>query len=175
MLMTNYMKLLGQSIYHLTFLMVLPMLLAELLVATEIFSLLKRDDSSSLWHIVKRYLGRFLATYYTALVLYIFIAVLPDIQMWRGWVDRYAIWCLISAVIPLWGLLLLSLKKINSKISNNQCNWLHAIFLVTYLILGHLAMIFGMTNPEWIGYKSNTPTVIQHGPGVMPNNMNMKM
>ncbi|MDU8925187.1 DUF6803 family protein [Pasteurellaceae bacterium LIM206] len=160
MMMTHYMGLLGMSPWHLILIMAVPMLVAEALIATEFFSLFYRYKTDSAWKRWNKGLGIFLVLYYIVLTLYILIAVLPTIHQWYGWLDYGSIGALILAVLPLIALLGLELNLWGKRKSEQEKLRVHVILLVIYLIIGHLAMIFGMANPGWTGEQTDMP--MQH-------------
>ena len=76
MMMTHYMELLSlDQPWNLIFYMVIPVGLAELLVATEFFTMYNIDDKNSAVRKVNRLIGIVLGFYFTALVIYFMINI----------------------------------------------------------------------------------------------------
>lgn len=67
---------------------------------------------------------------------------------WRGPADVIAVGFYLSGVIPLLGLTLLEAGLIGRGRDENQKLKLHATFVAIFLVVAHVAMIFGMLNPS---------------------------
>ena len=166
--MTHYMELLSlNQPYNLILYMVIPMGLAELLVAMEFFTMYHMDSGKNTgFKAVSKFVGIVLGVYFTALVIYFLAKIYPTIK-WRGYADIIAIYSYLIGVIPLLGIALLELNLIYKNASEKAKLKLHFCLLIFFLIVGHVAMIFGMVDPTITGYKAND--------GAMDMQMNMPM
>ena len=166
--MTHYMELLSlNQPYNLILYMVIPMGLAELLVAMEFFTMYHMDSGKNTgFKAVSKFVGIVLGVYFTALVIYFLAKIYPTIK-WRGYADIIAIYSYLIGVIPLLGSALLELNLIYKNASERAKLKLHFCLLIFFLIVGHVAMIFGMVDPTITGYKAND--------GAMDMQMNMPM
>ena len=166
--MTHYMELLSlDQPYNLILYMVIPMGLAELLVAMEFFTMYHMDSGKNAsFKAVSKFVGIVLGVYFTALVIYFLAKIYPTIK-WRGYADVIAIYSYLIGVIPLLGIALLELNLIYKNASERAKLKLHFCLLIFFLIVGHVAMIFGMVDPTITGYKAND--------GAMDMQMNMPM
>ena len=166
--MTHYMELLSlDQPYNLILYMVIPMGLAELLVAMEFFTMYHMDSGKNTgFKAVSKFVGIVLGVYFTALVIYFLAKIYPTIK-WRGYADVIAIYSYLIGVIPLLGIALLELNLIYKNASQKAKLKLHFCLLIFFLIVGHVAMIFGMVDPTITGYKAEN--------GAMDMQMNMPM
>ena len=166
--MTHYMELLSlDQPYNLILYMVIPMGLAELLVAMEFFTMYHMDSGKNTgFKAVSKFVGIVLGVYFTALVIYFLAKIYPTIK-WRGYADVIAIYSYLIGVIPLLGIALLELNLIYKNASERAKLKLHFCLLIFFLIVGHVAMIFGMVDPTITGYKAEN--------GEMGMHMNMPM
>ena len=166
--MTHYMELLSlNQPYNLILYMVIPMGLAELLVAMEFFTMYHMDsDKNAGFKAINKFVGIVLGVYFTALVIYFMAKIYPSIK-WRGYADVIAIYSYLIGVIPLLGIALLELNLIYKNASEKAKLKLHFCLLIFFLIVGHVAMIFGMVDPTITGYKAEN--------GEMDMHMNMPM
>lgn len=166
--MTHYMELLSlDQPYNLILYMVIPMGLAELLVAMEFFTMYHMDSGKNTgFKAVNKFVGIVLGVYFTALVIYFMAKIYPSIK-WRGYADVIAIYSYLIGVIPLLGIALLELNLIYKNASQKAKLKLHFCLLIFFLIVGHVAMIFGMVDPTITGYKAEN--------GAMDMQMNMPM
>jgi vacuolar-type H+-ATPase subunit I/STV1 len=71
---------------------------------------------------------------------------------WRGFADFIAVTSYLLGVVPLAGMGLLELGFIGRGRDEMGRLKLHAQFVGLFLIIAHIAMIFGMVNPEVFGY-----------------------
>lgn len=168
--MTHYMELLSlDQPYNLILYMVIPMGLAELLVAMEFFTMYHMDSGKNTgFKAVSKFVGIVLGVYFTALVIYFLAKIYPTIK-WRGYADVIAIYSYLIGVIPLLGIALLELNLIYKNASQKAKLKLHFCLLIFFLIVGHVAMIFGMVDPTITGYKAENGEIGMHMN--MPMNM----
>lgn len=154
--MTHYMELLSlDQPYNLILYMVIPMGLAELLVAMEFLTMYHMDSGKNAgFKAISKFVGIVLGVYFTALVIYFLAKIYPSIK-WRGYADIIAIYSYLIGVIPLLSIALLELNLIYKNASQKAKLKLHFCLLIFFLIVGHIAMIFGMVDPTITGYKAN--------------------
>lgn len=161
MSMTHYMELLATNQpWNLILFMALPVILAEYIAVSELYILFTKDKKS----VVKRLnkiAGIVLGIYFVAIFVYLMnTAVIPITltNSWRGIADIIAVGFYLLGVVPLFGITLLELGVIKRNSSYEEKLKVHTIFVGIFLIVAHIAMIFGMLNPELLGWE---PVVIQ--------------
>ena len=149
--MTHYMELLATSQpWHLLIFMAIPVICAETLAITELIILFTRNLAGKA-KAVSKATGIFAGLYFTGIFIYLFAnAVIPLTATggWRGPADVIAVGFYLSGVIPFLGLTLLELGIIGKKRNETGKLKLHAIFVGIFLVVAHVAMIFGMLNPD---------------------------
>ncbi len=144
---THYMELLmANQPWNLIIFMAVPVIMAELLVASEFFVTFNRLYDGRLRQFNK-WLGTVLGFYFLGIFIYISTTVLPTIQ-WRGIIDILSVGFYLSGVIFLFGISLLELGVIGSNFNQEQKMKTHFILLIGFLVVSHAAMIFGMANPS---------------------------
>ncbi|MGE5599660.1 MAG: DUF6803 family protein, partial [Bacteroidota bacterium] len=136
--------------------MAIPVALAESLVATEFFVVHRRQTSGALraWN---KWLGITLGFYFLGIFLYLMLTTVPKID-WRGPFDVIAVGAYLSGVIPLFWIALQELGVVG-RVSASEAAMIargktfdsrmqrHFILLTVFLVVAHVAMIFGMLNP----------------------------
>lgn len=159
MTMTHYMELLASNQpFNLIIYMAIPVILAETIAITELYLLYTRKNSGrvkdlSVWSGIIAgfyFLGVFINLFFTA--------VIPITQNgeWRGLFDVIAVASYLLGVIPLMGIALLELSIIKKSASVEEKRRMHAIFVALFLVVAHVAMIFGMLNPDLFSVQQNT-------------------
>jgi hypothetical protein len=73
---------------------------------------------------------------------------------WRGPADVIAVGAYLAGVVPLAGLALLELGVIGRWRDDRSRLRLHATFVGIFLVVAHVAMIFGMLNPTVLGWHT---------------------
>lgn len=153
MVMTHYMELLAvNQPWNLIMYMVIPVVLAEALVATEFFTVFLRGSNAGSWRIWNKRIGIVLGFYFLGVFLKLTATVVPTIE-WRGIADIIAVGAYLSGVIPLFGIALLELGVIGKGKSEDEKMKLHFLLLTGFLIVAHVAMIFGMVDPTIMGWS----------------------
>lgn len=143
---THYMELLmTNQPWNLIFFMAIPVIMAELLVASEFFVTFNRLYDGTLRQFNK-WLGTILGFYFLGIFIYLTTTVLPTIQ-WRGIIDILSVGLYLSGVIFLFGISLLELGVIGRNFSRENKMKTHFILIIGFLGVAHGAMIFGMANP----------------------------
>jgi len=66
---------------------------------------------------------------------------------WRGPADVIAVGFYLSGIVPLLVLTLVDLRLIAGKRDEHGRMAIHASFVALFLIVGHVAMVFGMLDP----------------------------
>jgi hypothetical protein len=153
MQMTHYMELLAiNQPWNLIVYMVIPVVLAEALVATEFFTVFLRGSTPGVWKTLNRWLGIVLGFYFLGIFLNLALTVVPNIQ-WRGPADFLAVGFYLSGVIPLFSITLLELGVVAKRKSYDDKLKLHFILLTVFLVVAHIAMVFGMVDPTIMGWN----------------------
>lgn len=144
--MTHYMELLATNQpWNLIIFMAIPVILAETLTATEFFVTFERLYDGPLRKFNK-IVGIALGFYFLGIFAYLMTTVVPNIE-WRGLSDILAVGSYLSGVIFLFGIALLELGLIAKNAENASKMKLHFSLLIGFLVVAHIAMIFGMLNP----------------------------
>ena len=153
--MTHYMGLLvANQPWNLIIFMAIPVILAETLAITELAILFTKNLTGSIRK-VNKVAGIIAGFYFLGVFIYLWgNAVVPITasREWRGIADVIAVGFYLSGVIPLLGISLLEIKAIARKRDAMGKLKLHATFVGFFLIVAHIAMIFGMMNPSVLGY-----------------------
>ena len=173
MVMTHYMELLSlHSPWFLILFMLVPMVLAETILASGAFSLLYKDHRSEKWDSLSHICGIILGVFFIIATVYIVTSYIPTIQ-WRGPIDMVSIWSYVLGVIPAVLILLQELGIIfknqdsTSKIKN------HIVLMILFVLFTHLAMVFGMADPKLAGYVPTQQEMQMHDNMQMDMNMPM--
>lgn len=173
MVMTHYMELLSlHSPWFLILFMLVPMVLAETILASGAFSLLYKDHRSEKWDSLSHICGIILGVFFIITTVYIVTSYIPTIQ-WRGPIDMVSIWAYVLGVIPAVLILLQELGIIfknqdsTSKIKN------HIVLMILFVLFTHLAMVFGMADPKLAGYVPTQQEMQMHDNMQMDMNMPM--
>lgn len=149
--MTHYMELLASNQpWNLLIFMAVPVICAETLAITELITLFTRNMNGKA-RAVSRVTGIFAGIYFLGVFIYLlFNAVLPLTLNggWRGFADVIAVGFYLAGIIPFFGMTLLELGFIGKKQNETGKLKLHAILVGIFLVVAHVAMIFGMLNPE---------------------------
>ena len=152
MVMTHYMELL--SLYEPWFLilfMLVPMVLAETILAAGAFSLLYKDSRSEKWDSLSHVCGLILGVFFIVATVYIVTSYMPTIQ-WRGPIDYISIWAYVLGVIPAVLILLQELGIIFKGLDTTAKIKKHIVLMILFVLFTHLAMVFGMADPQLAGY-----------------------
>ncbi len=150
MYMTHYMELLTTNQpWQLILFMAIPLILAETVAITELFILFSRPTSG-----VLRKLNRAASilggAYFSVVFVYLlFTAVIPLTMNggWRGIADVIAVGFYLVGVVPLLGMALLDLGLAGRKLSAESKLKFHVSLVAVFLVVAHVAMIFGMLDP----------------------------
>lgn len=152
MVMTHYMELLSlHEPWFLILFMLAPMVLAETILAAGAFSLLYKDSRSEKWDSLSHVCGLILGVFFIVATVYIVTSYVPTIQ-WRGPIDYISIWAYVLGVIPAVLILLQELGIIFKSLDATAKIKKHIILMVLFVLFTHLAMVFGMADPQLAGY-----------------------
>lgn len=156
MQMTHYMELLAvNQPWNLILFMAIPVILAETVAISELYLLITKKRTGNI-ALLSKMAGILWGLYFIWVFFYLlFTAYIPltTIGAWRGLADIIAVSSYLLCVIPLVGIMLVDMRVIGK----NQTEKLHATFVGIFLVVAHIAMIFGMLNPSVLGYTENTP------------------
>jgi hypothetical protein len=149
--MTHYMELLATNQpWNLIIFMAIPVIFAEYIAVTELFILLGRGENKQLRQ-SNKIAGILIGIYFTGVFFYLlFNAVIPLTTSggWRGIADVIAVGFYLLGIVPLGGLALMGLGVIGKNQDDHSQLKLHATFVAMFLVVAHVAMIFGMLNPS---------------------------
>lgn len=170
MVMTHYMELLSlnQPLFLIVFMLV-PMVLAETILASGAFSLLYKDGRSRKWDSLSHICGLILGIFFICASVYIVAFYVPTID-WRGPIDYISVWSYVLAIIPAVLILLQELGILFKGLDNTMKIKRHIVLMVLFVLFTHLAMAFGMADPQLAGYvpPANTMQMQHHMGGQQP-------
>jgi hypothetical protein len=150
MTMTHYMELLAtDQPWNLLIFMAVPVILAETVAITELRLLYTRVYDGPV-RTINRIAGTIGGFYFAGVFLYLLInAVIPLTSGggWRGPADVLAVGFYLAGVVPLVGLAAIDLRLIAGRHAEHRRMALHAGFVALFLVVAHVAMIFGMLDP----------------------------
>lgn len=151
--MTHYMSLLAENQpWNLIIFMAIPVIMAETLTITEFFIIFKRIDKGGI-RTLNKLVGIFDGFYFTGIFIYLLInAVIPLTQTggWHTWVDVVAVGFYLSGVFFLLPISLMELGIIFKNKTAEEKMKTHFILVGGFLVVAHIAMIFGMIDPQII-------------------------
>lgn len=131
--------------------MLVPMVLAETILASGAFSLLYKDSRSEKWDSLSHVCGLILGVFFIVATVYIVTSYVPTIQ-WRGPIDYISIWAYVLGVIPAVFILLQELGIIFKGLDATAKIKKHIVLMILFVLFTHLAMVFGMADPQLAGY-----------------------
>lgn len=153
MSMTHYMSLLAENQpWNLIIFMAIPVIMAETLTITEFFIIFNRTQSGGI-RTLNKVIGILAGFYFTGIFIYLFTnAVVPLTQTsgWHTWVDVVAVGFYLSGVCFLLPIALMELGIIFRNRNAEEKMKIHFMLVSGFLVVAHVAMIFGMVNPEII-------------------------
>lgn len=168
MVMTHYMELLSlHEPWFLILFMLVPMVLAETILASGAFSLLYKDSRSEKWDSLSHVCGLILGVFFIVATVYIVTSYVPTIQ-WRGPIDYISIWAYVLGVIPAVLILLQELCIIFKSSDSTAKIKKHIVLMILFVLFTHLAMVFGMADPQLAGYVPPKQNMQMQMNGNMP-------
>jgi hypothetical protein len=145
---THYMELLATNQpWNLLVFMATPVVLAEILAVTEL-ALLFRTNNPAWVRTLSRTAGLIVGPVMVGILLHLLrFAVVPLTSGggWRGIADVIAVGFYLVGAIPMIGITLVELGLIGRDAADVRK--LHATFVGAFLVVAHIAMIFGMLDP----------------------------
>ncbi|WP_200814235.1 DUF6803 family protein [Megasphaera vaginalis (ex Bordigoni et al. 2020)] len=154
MAMTHYMELLSlHQPWFLILFMLVPMTLAETVLASEIFSLYYQEEGKGTWSSLRHGASIVLAIFFIAVAIFIAVWYVPTIQ-WRGPLDVIAVYSYLLAVIPAVVILLMEFNLISKNSDTRMKLKKHVIWVFAFVALTHIAMVFGMADPQLAGWTA---------------------
>lgn len=152
--MTHYMQLLADNQpWNLLIFMAVPVILAETVAITELFILWQRATEGAVVR-VNRAASIAGGFYFVGIFVHLMTnAVVPltATGAWRGPADVIAVGFYLAGVVPLVGMALLDLRWVGARLSvPHRMGW-HAGCVALFLVVAHIAMIFGMLDPTVLG------------------------
>ena len=152
--MTHYMELLAANQpWNLLLFMGAPVVLAETLAITELVLLFQREAAPEWVRRTSRIAGLLAGPVMVAILLHLLLNAVVPLTMsggWRGPADVIAVGFYLSGGIPLAGITLVELGVV--ALGRRQGMKWHAIWIAVFLVVAHVAMIFGMLDPGVLGY-----------------------
>lgn len=149
--MTHYMELLATNQpWNLIIFMAIPVIFAEFIAVSELYLLFTRNLGSTL-HKLNKWAGIFIGVYFLGIFIYLFFNAVVPLTVtggWRGIADVIAVSFYLLGIVPLGGIALLELGLLARRSNEQGKLKLHAGFVGLFLIVAHIAMIFGMLNPH---------------------------
>lgn len=149
--MTHYMELLAANQpWNLILFMAIPVILAETVAITELFILFSRRFDGPL-RLINRSASILGGLYFTGIFVHLmFTAAIPLTlnDGWRGPADIIAVGAYLAGIVPLLGLALLDLGITGRGLDDEQRLKQHALWVAVFLVVAHVAMIFGMLDPN---------------------------
>ena len=148
--MTHYMELLAtRQPWNLLLFMAIPVVLAETVAITELYVLYTRrlGGPASVLNRSASILG---GLYFAGVFAYLVVnAVVPLTAGggWRGPADVIAVGAYLSGIVPLLGLALIDLRVVGAAWPQERRLMRHAGLVALFLVVAHVAMIFGMLDP----------------------------
>jgi len=149
--MTHYMELLASNQpWNLILFMAIPVIFAEFIAITELYVLFTQNFSGAArkWNKIA---GIIVGVYFLGVFIYLLTTAWIPLTTgggWRGFADVIAVTFYLLGVVPLFGIALLELGLIGRNRENKYKHQLHATFVAIFLVVAHVAMIFGMLNPS---------------------------
>lgn len=148
--MTHYMELLAvNQPWNLILFMAIPVILAETVAITELFILFSRPTSGPLRQI-NRAASIVGGLYFCGIFVHLLTsAVIPLTTQgaWRGPADVIAVGAYLAGVVPLAGMALLDMRIVGRGLDDEARLKVHAVMVALFLVVAHVAMIFGMLDP----------------------------
>lgn len=149
--MTHYMQLLATNQpWSLIIFMAIPVILAEFIAVTELVILFGRNLTGKLRQ-ANRIASIVAGIYFLFIFIYLFTTAFIPLTVsggWRGIADVIAVGFYLLGVVPLLGMALLELGLLARGRNAEERLKLHAAFVGLFLIVAHIAMIFGMLDPR---------------------------
>jgi hypothetical protein len=155
-MMTHYMGLLASNQpWNLILFMAVPVILAETLAITELVILYHQGRAPGIVHLFSRWAGLIAGPWFLTITTYLLAnAVIPltTNAAWNGVGDLVAVSAYLLGVVPLVGITLVERGLLGRSSARDRMR-LHATLVGVFLVVAHLAMIFGMLDPTLLGWQ----------------------
>jgi hypothetical protein len=152
--MTHYMELLAvNQPWNLLIYMAVPVVLAETVAITELYLLYTRNYDGAVRNL-NRAASVLVGIYFTGVFLYLMTNAVMPITVagqWRGPADIIAVASYLAGIVPLAGMALIDLGVIGRNRDEHARMGMHAAMVGVFLVVAHIAMIFGMLDPTVLG------------------------
>ena len=162
--MTHYMELLAvNQPWNLILFMAIPVVLAETVAITELFILFSRQQHGVL-RLLNRWASIIGGIYFVGVFIHLLLNAIIPMTLnweWRGPADVIAVAAYLSGIVPLLGLALLDLGITGRGLSEEQKLKQHALWVAVFLVVAHVAMIFGMLDPSLL--QGGQAMISDHG------------
>lgn len=159
---THYMDLLMlNSPWNLIIFMAVPVVLAESIAISELYLLWSQPKILPFLQKFKNVCGILAGAAFLGIIIYFIPYVVIPLCIkgeWRTWIDVTAIVSYLAAGVPMVLIALLNLGLLLKKESPRIKSLYHIIFLAAFLVLSHVAMIFGMVDPTIAGWTPDSQT-----------------
>jgi hypothetical protein len=153
--MTHYMGLLADNQpWNLILFMAIPVILAETLAITELVILYTQGHAPRWVHALSRGAGLIAGPWFLAITTYLLVNAVGPLTAGSGWngpADVIAVGAYLAGVVPLVGITLIELGILGRGTDRARMR-LHATFVGVFLVVAHVAMIFGMLDPTLLGW-----------------------
>lgn len=170
---THYMDLLmDNSPWNLIFFMAIPVILAESMAITELYLLWGTYERHPVIKKINRICGVLAGIVFIAIIAYFIphiVVPITETNSWRTWIDLVAIVSYLASGMPMICIALFNLGIIAKNITAQTGHMYHIVFLAAFLILSHIAMIFGMVDPSIAGWTPDAAGSHQHMMHEHPN------
>jgi hypothetical protein len=151
--MTHYMGLLADNQpWNLIIFMAIPVICAETLAISEFAILFTRNLDGGLRKLNKA-VGIFAGIYFTGIFIYLMKTAYIPLTVngdWNTWIDVVAVTFYLLGIVPFLGMTLLDLGLIFKHKTAEEKLKIHAVFVSIFLVVAHVAMIFGMVDPSLV-------------------------
>lgn len=160
MSMTHYMELLATNQpWNLLIFMAGPVILAETLAISELYLLFTRAQTGVV-KTLNRIAGIIIGLYFIGIIAYLgktAVWPLTATGQWRGPIDVIAVGTYLLGGLPMIWIAAQELGLVNRHADERGKLKAHAICVALFLIIAHIAMIFGMLDPA---FAMPTPAVM---------------
>lgn len=148
--MTHYMGLLADNQpWNLLIFMAAVVILAETIAITELGILFTGSYNGRLRRVNK--ISSIIAgIYFSGIFVYLMKNAWLPLTLnggWHGWIDFVAVSFYLLGIVPLLGMALLDMGVVMKNSPERKKMKLHVSFVGLFLIVAHVAMIFGMLDP----------------------------
>ncbi len=154
--MTHYMGLLASNQpWNLLLFMAVPVILAETLAVTELVILYTQGHAPHWVHALSRAAGLIAGPWFLTITTYLLVNAVGPLTTGSGWngpADVIAVAAYLAGVVPLVGITLIELGLLGRGTARARMR-LHATFVGVFLVVAHIAMIFGMLDPTLLGWN----------------------